>query len=227
MAFTNVGQICDLSEMLAGQAGVNRSKIPRRLLYDLINLKGIEAARRAGILDGTATITTIANQALYEKADDILHIKEVHVDGELATKIVREDVIRLQKMIDTAETLVQGTTITWHWYIENRGVRGYLGIVDDNGNAPTTAGLDVEIHYSSFPDQIISDDSQLGIPERYFYSYAQAVAAEVMKINGALNAPLIQLYASEWERCLYDMRHDAVDAAAQPMVQIPIDITAE
>lgn len=227
MAYVNVGALCDLAEVMAGQAGVNRSKIPRRLLWDLVNLKGMEAARRANILSATATITTVADQSLYEKPTDVLHIREVHVDGELAGKITREDVIRLQKLFDDTETTEQGTTTDWHYWIERRGIYGYIGVVDEHGNAPTTAGLEIEIHYSGFPDQINSDQDEIGIHERYFLEYAKAVAAEVMKMNGALNAPLIQVYTQDWERCVMDMRHDAIDEEAQPMVQLPIDLSME
>lgn len=224
--YTNVGTLCDLVEVLAGQSGVNRSKLPRRLLYDLVNLKGMEAARRTGIINAPASITTVANQATYELAPDILHVKEAHVNDTLAYKITRDEVIKLRQIVGTG-TVIDGTTVTWHWYIERRGLYGFIGIVDDHGNAPTTAGISVDIYYSGFPDAIQSDQDTIGIPERYFFEYAKSVAAEVLKMNGATNPALIQSYAQDWERVIYDMRHDQVDLENQPAIQLPVDITCE
>lgn len=186
----------------------------------------MEAARRANLLSATATITTVANQATYELAADILHIKEVHINDILASKITREDVIRLQDMVGTGN-VISGTTVDWHFYVERRGIYGYIGVVDQNGNAPTTAGLEIEIHYSGFPDAISSDQDTIGIPERYFMPYVQGITAEVLKMNGAANMNLVQMYTNEWERCIIDMRHDVVDSENQPMVQFPVDLSCE
>lgn len=224
-AFTNVGQICDMVEMLCGQGGVNRSKIPRRLLWDILNLKSKEFSRRTGAVDATATITTVANQALYEKPDGMLHIREVHVDNTLAYKITREDVIRLQQLAGTGTT-IQGTSVTWHFYEENRGIRGYLGIVDDNGNAPTSDGIEIEVHYSNFPDEITNDNDVIGIPEQYAMELTKGVAAEIMKLNGRMDL-LVQSHEVAFERMLRDATFDAVENSQQPLVQFPLDISCE
>lgn len=96
MAFTNVGQIADLIEVYAGQAGVSRDKISRRLLWDIINLKANEFARRTGILEKSSTIETVADQAEYELPSGVTYIKYVDFDSYRIKKITHEQVRELQ-----------------------------------------------------------------------------------------------------------------------------------
>jgi hypothetical protein len=95
----NVGTICDLVEVYAGQGGVNRDRVNRRLLWKLLNLKMQEFARRTGILEKKSTITTTADQAEYELPDDVLHVRYVDFDGSRAHKATHDQVKILQDSV--------------------------------------------------------------------------------------------------------------------------------
>ncbi len=98
MAF-NVGTISDLMELYAGQAGVNRDKIPRKLLRQVINFKLKEFASRSGILSSKNTIVSIADKLEYEMTPDVIHVTKVNFDGSIAHKIVWEDVDEIKNSI--------------------------------------------------------------------------------------------------------------------------------
>lgn len=95
----NAGKVCDLVEVMAGQVGVNRDKISRRLLWELLNLKIREIARRAGISESKSTIETVANQAEYELPTDVLHVKYVDFDSYRIHKATHEQVRYLQDQV--------------------------------------------------------------------------------------------------------------------------------
>lgn len=92
----NVGTLSDLIEVYAGQAGVNRSKINRRLIWDLINIKVKEFARRTGIQTSKATIETVADQAEYELGSDVGQVLYVDFDECRINKITHDTVRLLQ-----------------------------------------------------------------------------------------------------------------------------------
>lgn len=98
MAF-NTGTIADLMELYAGQAGVNRDKIPRKLLRQIINLKLKEFARRSGVLSSKNTIVSIANKQEYEMTPDVIHVTKVNFDGSIAHKIRFEEVDEIKNNI--------------------------------------------------------------------------------------------------------------------------------
>lgn len=115
------------------------------------------------------------------------------------------------------------TTTLWHWYIRLRGGRFLLGLVDENGAAPTTAGLDITVFYQSWPDEISSDSDQIGLPSEFLHVLAKSVASEILKMNGGVTA-LTQQYDLLWERGIYDALHLAIDESKQPMTQYPINL---
>ena len=57
------------------------------LIRDLINMKMREFANRTGILETSATISSVADQQEYELPADKLHITKVLYDDYLAKKI--------------------------------------------------------------------------------------------------------------------------------------------
>lgn len=115
------------------------------------------------------------------------------------------------------------TNSRWFYYIRLVGARFYLGLVDDLGAAPTAAGLDIDIYYQNFPDEITSDNDIIALPTEFMHALSKAVASEIIKMNGGVNA-LTQQYDFEWERTIYDAVHLAVDSAKQPMTQYPINL---
>lgn len=224
-AFNNAGLICDMIESLSGQAGVHKNKINRRFLWDLLTLKGMDLARRSGLLEGVSTFETIADQDLYEKPAGVLYVKDIQVEDVPASKTTRADIIRLRDAA-TGAVSSQTTTTRWLYWMENRGTNGYIGLADDWGTAPQSAGDEIRIYYSTFPDRIEHDDDQIGIPEKYMLAFCKAMAAEVMRSNGQLNN-LSQLYDLEGEKLVYDAVHDSVNNAASPIVQYPLGLTYE
>lgn len=88
----NVGRLADLMELYAGRGGVNRDKIPRKLLKEVINFKLKEFARRTAVVSSKVTRSSIPGQAEYEQVADALHITKVNYDGSIATKIRFEEV---------------------------------------------------------------------------------------------------------------------------------------
>jgi hypothetical protein len=95
MAF-NAGTLADLMELYSGKGGVNRDKIPRRLLRQIINMKLQEFARRSGCLSSKITRQTVADQQEYELGSDVVNVREVHFDNYLAYKIRFGDIIYLE-----------------------------------------------------------------------------------------------------------------------------------
>jgi len=115
------------------------------------------------------------------------------------------------------------TNDRWFYFVRLKGTRFNLGIVDETGTAPTTAGLDITVYYSKFPTEIDSDSQQIGLPSEFLHVLAKAVASEILKMNGGIT-PLTQQYDYLWERGIYDGVHLAVDNAAQPITQYPLNL---
>lgn len=115
------------------------------------------------------------------------------------------------------------TSENWYYYVRLKGRNFYLGIVDTTGTAPATAGLDIDVFYSQFPNEIESDNDIIGLPEEYLFALAKSVASEIIKMNGQVTN-LTQQFDLEWERIIYDGTHAAVDNASQPMIQRPLDL---
>jgi len=113
------------------------------------------------------------------------------------------------------------TNANWFWYQRRKGARGYIGIVDQDGAAPTTANLDITIWYNNFPDTIESDNDTIGIPEEFIFGFAKACAAEVMRMNGVVSN-LTQIYDQEFERIVYDGIHKNIMETQQPLIQKPL-----
>lgn len=114
------------------------------------------------------------------------------------------------------------TSSKWHWYVRGKGANRYLGIVDDEGAAPTTA-LDIDIWYNSVPDEIASDDDTLGIADAYMMGLIKGVAGEIMQMSGIVS-PLTATYQRDFERAVYDATHDNIAETQQPAIQAPLNL---
>ena len=82
-----------------GQGGVNRDRIPPKLLNEIITLKLSEFGRRTGTIGSKNTFTTAANVQEYELTTDVTHITKLNYDSYIAQKITFEDVDILKNRV--------------------------------------------------------------------------------------------------------------------------------
>jgi len=99
----NVGEIIDLIEMYAGNAGVNGEGISKDLMKKMINFKLRDFANRTFQSENKVTLTTgdddgdgLVDQE-YELPQGVIHTRKVNVDGTIAVKIVFEDVDKFKE----------------------------------------------------------------------------------------------------------------------------------
>ncbi len=82
----NIGRLSNLIELYC--KGVDPELTGNHeLIRDLINLKMKDFAHKTGILESSATISSVASQQEYELPADNLHIKNVFYDDYKARKI--------------------------------------------------------------------------------------------------------------------------------------------
>jgi hypothetical protein len=115
------------------------------------------------------------------------------------------------------------TDYSWFWYVRKKGARHYLGIVDENGDAPTSA-LTIEIWYDEFADELTSQDSILPNPPQFNFGILKGVAAELMAMSEKPNDRLIEKYEREYKNMIDDAIHHQVREAQQPMILKPLDL---
>ena len=81
-----------------------------------------------------------------------------------------------------------GTTNTdysWYWYVRKKGTRYYLGLVTEDGEAPSSAN-DIEIYYDQIPDEITDDDDLMPIPVQFELGFVKGVVAEIMSMSNKI-----------------------------------------
>lgn len=91
----NIGRARGLIELLCQNVDPLYSRNPE-LVRDLLNIKLREFADRTGILESSATISSISGTQEYELPADCLHVKDVIYDGYRANKITHRQVRELQ-----------------------------------------------------------------------------------------------------------------------------------
>lgn len=117
------------------------------------------------------------------------------------------------------------TEFKWLWYIRKKGRRYYLGLVNENGDAPTTA-YDIDIYYDEIPDEVLTDDDTFPIPAQFEMGIIKGVAAELMQMSSrqALDISLKREYQAEFEETVRRAIHYQIDESQQPMVIKPLDL---
>ena len=95
----NVDRLSNLMELYAGKAGVTKDRIKPELIREIINLKMRDFASRTHVLESKSTVSSVADQQEYELPSDAVHIKECHVDGYRATKIIYEQEAEISEEI--------------------------------------------------------------------------------------------------------------------------------
>lgn len=115
------------------------------------------------------------------------------------------------------------TDYSWYWYIRRKGARGYLGLVDENGDDPSGA-YEIEIIGREIPDAYTSDDDTFNMPAQYEYGVLKGVVAELLAMDAHADKKLIREYENEFERTVARAIHDQIAATGQPTIMKPFDL---
>jgi len=116
-----------------------------------------------------------------------------------------------------------GTTSTderWFWYIRQKESTGYIGIIDDDGDAPATADLNIDIWGYEVPAEVTTDGSVLPVPAELELGFLKGCVDELLQMHGSDNIRFARAY------------DEAVDAAnskriresEQPLIIQPLDM---
>jgi hypothetical protein len=126
------------------------------------------------------------------------------------------------------------TSQSWFWYIRKRGKNWVLGLVDGDGEPPSTADLDIEYWYDEVPDEITSDDDEIPIPAEYEHALAMGCVYEILRINGE-KFRLSDMRRDRWGNLvpspladfndgIYNAIHQQTKASQQPLRIAPYNI---
>lgn len=117
------------------------------------------------------------------------------------------------------------TEFKWLWYIRKKGRRYYLGLVNENGDAPSAA-YDIDIYYDEIPDEFTSGDDTFPIPVQFEMGIIKGVAADLMAMSSkqALDINLKREYMAEYEATVRRAIHYQLEESQQPTVLKPLDL---
>jgi hypothetical protein len=121
--------------------------------------------------------------------------------------------------------MTTNTDYDWFFYIRKKGRRYYLGLVDQNGDAPTSA-YDIDIYYDEISDEVLTDDDVFPIPAQFEMGIIKGVAAELMAMssNQALDISLRRDFERAFEQTVLEGIRYQTEEASQPMVIKPLDL---
>jgi len=114
------------------------------------------------------------------------------------------------------------TSYGWYWYVRKKGKRYYLGIVNDQGDAPASA-LTIAITTDNIPSEISSEDSEIPIPKQFELGFIKGCAAEILKMDTDPNVGKIDLFRNEYEQTKYKALHRQIKETNQPLILKPMD----
>lgn len=112
------------------------------------------------------------------------------------------------------------TDNTWYWYIRKKDKNYYLGLIDNNGDAPDTADLDIEIWYDKLPADVDADGDSLEIPIQFELGFVKGCVYELLLMYGKNRLDLKDAY----EKTIYDATAYQVRETQQPMLINPINM---
>src|SRR3990172_2508987 len=100
----------------------------------------------------------------------------------------------------------ENTSTGWYWYVRKSGKNWVIGLIDENGDPPDTADLDIEYWYDEIPDEIANDNDELPIPHECEHGFSMGVVFEIMRMMG--KKPFeIRSFQQDFERAIYDTIH--------------------
>ena len=114
------------------------------------------------------------------------------------------------------------TTYDWYWYIRKKGRQMWLGLVDENGDAPSSV-LEIEIIAEVLPNWVYDDDDFLPIQAQYEGALAKAVAAEIMLMSSSAPLDVVPLYKKEFKEMKDKVLMQGVRESQQPVILKPLD----
>jgi len=117
------------------------------------------------------------------------------------------------------------TDYSWYWYVRKKGTKYYIGVVDNNGDAPTSA-LDIEIYYDEIPDAVDDQDDTFPLPDQYEMGLIKGVAAELMLMSpGKTSADILlrNQYIAEYEDAIKQAIHMQIRESEEPIIR-PMDL---
>ena len=117
------------------------------------------------------------------------------------------------------------TDFDWYYYIRKKGARYYLGLVNENGVAVTSA-YDIDIYYDEIPDDLDDQDATFPIPVQFELGFIKGVTAELMSMSGKDNYDyyLRNEYLREYRKMIDDAIHYQIKESQQPIVMKPLDL---
>lgn len=117
------------------------------------------------------------------------------------------------------------TDYSWYWYLRKKGTRYYLGLVNQEGDAPASA-YDIEIYYDQIPDELDDNDDLMPIPVQFELGLVKGVVAELMSMSNKdyYDLQLRNQYIVEYENTIREAIHHQIDASQQPSVIKPFDL---
>ena len=115
------------------------------------------------------------------------------------------------------------TDSEWYWYIRRRGKKYYIGLVDANGDAPSTT-YDIEIKFDRFFDEATDDDTVLDVPIQFEPGVLKGVAAEILSMEEKPNERKLAMFKAEYEKAVYNAIHFQIGESQSTVVQKPFDM---
>lgn len=107
----------------------------------------------------------------------------------------------------------------WYWYIRQKETTGYIGIMNGEGAATTTASLNIDIWGYSAPTEITTDSDVLPIPPEFELGFIKGVASEIIQMFGKSN----NSFEAAYNKVIMKARAKQVNESQQPMVISPLD----
>jgi hypothetical protein len=98
--------------------------------------------------------------------------------------------------------------------------RGYIGLIDENGDAIDTASRTIQIWGAKTPDEITDTTDTLPIPSEYELGFIKGCAYEYLQTHGVTNKD----YSDEYKAAIEGCTARQVKLSQQPMIILPYDM---
>jgi hypothetical protein len=114
------------------------------------------------------------------------------------------------------------TTSEWYWYAKQKGRRLWLGLVDGDGAAPSSA-YEIKIRCNKYADEVEDEDSLLDIAPEFELGFAQGIAYELMKMDTKADVKTINVLKQAYDEMKAEMIARNFRETQTPCIQHPFD----